>query len=472
MLASPPASTKKIALTHGTFKKWEKDFIKTAQFSYGAPGYALANNNGITDISPHPGSEPDTNEIVYNLKTGKPQSLRYARSPPEQADEEESAGSDNSSAAARRHQDRQKAKTSLEDQLYWDLTTNASTELHRNRQIYDKKVEKHEKEWATQSQHDTNLTSLLLNSLDSATIAQCQLHPDWKSKVLKPRKSGSAPTLTHDVMTILTSMYARGSVAGTAENLKQLVDYDLDSSLTIYQNLDTMEQLGNEAFDPLDPGNTGYIKISDLKSLHMINKLLTSSNPPVVAAVHRILKAADTTSKLADGTQPAPKLQVPTLEIVKQILIQEVEVHSATAQPTMVNPAGFAAATTTTAVVPPPKDKTDKQRYHNPKTPRPGKAPGSHCHTCFQATKLYYYHDNCNRASGGAPPPAGGAKASGLLATTVPTTDSQQAIADAVATATAAANAAHAKEIEQFKAKIDLAENSLHALIANVTGRD
>lgn len=465
--APPPASTKKTLLTHGNFKKWEKEFIKTCQFSFSAAGYALANNNGITDISPHPGPEPDKNEIVYNLKTGKPQSLRYTRSPPQQDED------DDSSATALRHQDRQKAKIPLEDQLSWDLTLNASTELHRNRQIYDKKLEKHEKEWGIQSQHDTNLTSHMLNSLESATIAQCQLHQDWKSKVLKPRKSGSAPTLAHDVMTILISMYSRGSVAGTAENLKMLLDYDLNSTLTFYQHLDTIEQLADEAFDPLDPGNTGYVKISDLKSLHLINKLLTSDNPAVISAVHRILKQEDNTSKNADeGTQSAPKLQVPPLEKVKQILIQEIEVYSATAQPTMVSPAGF-AATTTTAVVPTPKDKTDKPRVHNrtydPKSPRPGKAPGSHCHNCFQVTKCYFYHDICNRTSGGAQPPAGGAKTSGLLATTV---DSQQALADAVATATAAARAAHAKEIEQFKAKIDLAENSLHALIANVTGRD
>ena len=257
MLATASASPTKMmqaqqsTLTHGSFPKWSKQITKDIQFHYGTPGYSLADSNSIPEIYPHPGKEPDQDEIIYNLKTGKPLTTRYRREPP--LDDEESSLGSETSATERRRRERQIKTTPMEDQLLWDLTEEARKAFHRDITQYEKKVDKHEKEWAQQNKDDTNLTSHILGTLSSATIAQCELHPDWKAKVLKPRRSGTPCTLTHDVWTILKSLYSQGSVAGIAENLKAVHDYTLDNTRSLYQTIEDIEAITDEAFGPLDP---------------------------------------------------------------------------------------------------------------------------------------------------------------------------------------------------------------------------
>ena len=466
MLATntPPGRT---TLSNANFYKWKTEFIKTNQFNHGAASYALADDNSIADISPHPGKEPDKDDRILS-KAGKPIGLLYARDPPQDDD-----GSDSENAAERRTK-AQKKKYTMEELLLFDLTPLASTALHRALQIHDKKQDKHEKEWTAQNKDDGALCARLLDSISPATLAQAQLHKDWKLKVAKPRKSGSPCTLTHDVMNILNSMYARGSVAGIAENLQALADFKHSPDSSIYQTVEHLENLCDQAFDPLDPAKTGTVSIEALKTVYLLVKLSTIDSTSVVAALHRILKTApEPTSDSSDTI----RLRVPALIVVKSILTEEIEVHAATSQSPHEHPAGFAAA----IVVP---QKTAKPRTDY-KKPNPDKVKGSHCHNCFDLIQCYFYHTatQCKRtpgtnskrtpttATGGATPTIGLLAAS----TTAPTTttsaihnDQQRAIAEAVAQATTA----HAVEIAQLQARAEQAQSSLHALIANVTNRD
>ena len=462
MLATntPPVQT---TLSNANFHKWRTVFVTTTQFGFGTISYALADGNSIADISPHPGKEPDKDDRFIS-KTGKPLGLIYAREPPLLDDD----GSDSGIKA------RQKTKYSIEEQLEFDLTATASTALHRAQQIHDKKQDKHEKEWAIQHKDDSALCARLLASISPATLAQAQLHPDWKLKVAKPRKSGSPCTLTHDVMNILNNMYARGSVAGVAENLQALADFKHSPADTsIYQTVEHLEKLCDQAFDPLDPAKTGAVAIEDLKTVHLIVKLSAIDMPAVRAALHRVLKMNPDPTSDSDTI----RLRVPPLIVVKSILTEEIEVHAATSQPPHEHPAGFAAA----IVVP----KTAKPPRPDYKKPNPDKVKGSHCSNCFDLIQCYFYHtaNQCKRTpeTNSKRPPTtatGGATSTiGLLAasTTAPTTttsaihnEQQRAIAEAVALATTA----HAAEIAQLQGRADKATSSLHALIANVTNRD
>jgi hypothetical protein len=428
-------------LTRTTYRDFTVSFCaEHFKFKFGAHGMALmCGNTLVSPTYPSP-KKPTPFDIALDDETGNeiPGKLMFPREEP---------------AEGQRAADK-------------PMTYVGQTKFNEANRTYILEHDRAIKDWTTLNAVDNALGTAIITSLSQSTINQLQLDPEWIA-AFKSRTpiTTPIPCFAHDIFKVLEKTYSGGSAANILHNVSEALNAKRPQGTSTYDALNSYKTILNKAISSLD-GGTGIIKSGDLAAM-LLQLYFTGAyvTPSEKRAKRRILAFKRKPADSADTLTTSSTAMMP-VEEQTAIFLEELTISSAACEDDTPTTMALAATITVTPLTPTP-DREPRAR-RNYKIPDPTKPVGSHCPICYKLTLCYFYHTpkDCKRKTTAAAAPAA------LLAGTTVAPDFTQsaAFAAAVATATAASDAAHAKQLASYQQQLNSHHAQSHDLLLALLG--